>query len=40
MELIEGVTLMQYMQRKGTLGWKEALHFSTQISKALDPRTF
>lgn len=36
MELIEGVTLMQYMQRKGTLGWKEALHFSTQISKALD----
>ena len=36
MELIEGVTLMQYMQRKGTLGWKETLHFSVQISKALE----
>ena len=36
MELIEGVTLMQYMQKKGALGWKEALHFSVQISKALE----
>ena len=36
MELIEGVTLMQYMQKKGALSWKEAAHFSTQIAKALD----
>ena len=36
MELIEGVTLMQYMLKKGPLGWKEALHFSVQISKALE----
>ena len=36
MELIEGVTLMQYMQKRGALGWKEALHFSVQITKALE----
>ena len=36
MELIEGVTLMQYMQKKGALSWKEAAHFSTQIAKALE----
>ena len=36
MELIEGVTLMQYMLKKGVLGWKEALHFAVQISKALE----
>lgn len=36
MELIDGITLKQYMQKKGALGWKEALHFSTQIAKALD----
>lgn len=35
MELIEGITLKQYMQKKGAIGWKEALHFATQISKAL-----
>ena len=36
MELIEGVTLKQYMQKKGALSWKEAAHFSTQIAKALE----
>ncbi len=36
MELIDGITLMQYMKCKGALGWKEALHFSVQISKALE----
>ena len=36
MELIEGVTLMQYMQKRGALGWKEALHFSVQIARALE----
>lgn len=35
MELIEGITLKQYMQRRGALTWKEVLHFSTQIAKAL-----
>lgn len=35
MELIEGITLKQYMQKKGALSWKEALHFSVQITKAL-----
>ncbi len=36
MELLEGITLKQYMQKKGALSWKEALHFATQISRALD----
>ena len=36
MELIDGITLKQYMKKKGALGWKEALHFSIQISKALE----
>jgi len=35
MELIEGITLKQYINRKGILNWKEVLHFSTQIAKAL-----
>jgi len=35
MELIEGITLKQYINRKGLLSWKEALHFTTQIVKAL-----
>ena len=36
MELIDGITLKQYMKKKGALGWKEALHFAMQISKALE----
>lgn len=35
MELIDGVTLLQYMEKKGALPWHEALHFSRQIAKAL-----
>lgn len=35
MELIEGITLKQYIQRRGALSWKEALHFSSQIARAL-----
>ncbi|MCI2106303.1 MAG: Stk1 family PASTA domain-containing Ser/Thr kinase [Intestinimonas sp.] len=36
MELIDGITLKQYMQQKGgTLNWRETLHFITQIMKAL-----
>lgn len=35
MELVDGITLKQYMDKKGALAWKEALHFSRQIAKAL-----
>ncbi len=36
MELIDGITLKQYMEKKGTLNWKETLHFGMQIAKALE----
>ena len=36
MELIDGITLKQYMEKKGVLNWKETLHFATQIAKALE----
>jgi len=36
MELIEGITLKQYMAKKGVLNWKETLHFAMQIAKALE----
>lgn len=36
MELIDGITLKQYMEQKGQLNWREALHFATQIAKALE----
>lgn len=35
MELIDGMTLKQYMERRGVLSQKEAIHFTTQILKAL-----
>jgi serine/threonine-protein kinase len=35
MELIEGITLKQFINKKGLLNWKETLHFTTQIVKAL-----
>ena len=35
MELLEGVTLKQYMAEKGPMGWQETLFFATQICKAL-----
>ena len=35
MELIEGITLKQYMERRGKLNWREALHFITQIARGL-----
>ena len=36
MELIDGINLKQYMQKKGNkLNWREALYFITQITKAL-----
>jgi len=36
MELIDGITLKQYMENKGVLNWKETLHFAIQIAKALE----
>ena len=36
MELIDGISLKQYMEKKGVLNWKETLHFSMQIGKALE----
>ena len=36
MELIEGISLKQYMEKKGVLNWKETLHFGIQIGKALE----
>ena len=36
MELIDGITLKQYMEKKGVLNWKETLHFAVQIGKALE----
>lgn len=36
MELIDGMTLKQYMQKRGVpLNWREAVHFITQIARAL-----
>ena len=36
MELVSGISLRQYMEKKGVLNWKETLHFAIQIGKALD----
>ena len=35
MELIEGVTLKEYLQQKGRLSWQESIFFAEQISSAL-----
>lgn len=35
MELIDGITMKQYLERKGAVGWRETLHFAKQIAKAL-----
>lgn len=35
MELVDGITLKQYMDRRGAVSWREAVHFSKQICKAL-----
>jgi len=36
MELIDGISLKQYMEQKGVLSWRETLHFGIQICKALE----
>ena len=35
MELIDGITLKQYMSKRGQLNWRESLHFITQIMRGL-----
>lgn len=36
MELIDGISLKQYMEAKGVLNWKETLHFAMQIAQGLE----
>ncbi len=36
MELIDGMSLKDYMLKRGRLGWRETLHFATLIAKALE----
>ena len=36
MELISGITLRQYLDRKQTIPWKQVFYFSRQIADALD----
>lgn len=36
MELIEGITLKEYLARRGPLSWQEVTFFSMQIAKALE----
>ncbi|MBE6940525.1 MAG: Stk1 family PASTA domain-containing Ser/Thr kinase [Ruminococcaceae bacterium] len=35
MELIDGITLKQYMERRGQMDWREALHFISQILRGI-----
>ena len=35
MELVDGITLKQYMKRKGPIPWREAVYFAKQIARAL-----
>lgn len=35
MECIEGITLKEYIEQQGKLRWKEAVHFTIQILRAL-----
>lgn len=36
MELIDSLTLKQYIENQGRLHWRAAVHFATQIAKALE----
>ena len=36
MELIDGITLKDYLERQSPLGWKETTFFALQIAKALE----
>ncbi len=34
-EYVEGITLKEYIEQQGVIPWKEAVHFTTQILRAL-----
>jgi len=34
-EYVDGITLKEYMEQQGNLSWKESVHFTAQILKAL-----
>lgn len=36
MEYINGITLKKYIEQQGVIEWKEAIHFTSQILKALE----
>lgn len=36
MELLDGITLKQYLERKKVLNWRETLHFAILIAEALE----
>ena len=36
MEYIDGITLKDYLNKKGALGWKEAIHYTLQILAGLE----
>lgn len=36
MEYIDGITLKKYIEQQGIIEWKEAIHFTSQILKALE----
>ena len=35
MELVDGISLKQYMERKGPIPWREVIYFARQIARAL-----
>lgn len=35
MEYVDGITLKEYLEEQSPLSWKETLHFTTQVLRAL-----
>lgn len=35
MELVDGITLREYIDRRGAIGWQEAIYYAKQTAKAL-----
>ena len=36
MEYVDGITLKDYIKQRGIIDWREAIHFTAQILKALE----
>ncbi len=36
MEYVDGITLKDYINQRGVIEWREAIHFATQVLKALE----